>query len=74
MTSPDPVLIKVIAIMVIMSILPVLPSNRAAIKGVTSPLSKGDIFNNSSYSIKIYIFDNFSTVLTLNSFDMYKTI
>ena len=36
-TSPDPVLINVIAIIVIINTLPVLPSNRAAMKGVTRP-------------------------------------
>jgi len=42
-TSPDPVLINVIAIIVIINTLPVLPSNRAAMKGVTRPIIEEQI-------------------------------
>ena len=46
MTSPEPVDISVIAIRVSIKIPPVLPSNRWAINGVTSP---GKIYMRSVY-------------------------
>ncbi|KAH3741535.1 hypothetical protein DPMN_048260 [Dreissena polymorpha] len=39
-TSPEPVLIRVMAIMVRISTLPMPPSNRSAMNGVTRPVSE----------------------------------
>ena len=44
MTSPDPVLIKVIAIMVTMRMPPTLPSRCSVINGVTRPANNYIVF------------------------------